>query len=100
MAARNNAATETSERELTITRVFDAPRELVFKAWTEPERQAQWLGPKGFAGKVLEMDVRPGGRFRFYMRSAEGTDHWLQGIYREVAPPERLVSTYGWADAQ
>jgi uncharacterized protein YndB with AHSA1/START domain len=98
MSATSNAATEAAERELVITRILNAPREMVWKAWTEPERQAQWLGPRGFTTLSCKMDVRPGGSFRFGMRSSEGTEHWLQGVYREVVEPERVVSTYVWTD--
>ena len=100
MAARTSAATKTAERELVITRVFDAPRRLVFKAWTEPERLVRWWGPRGFTTPSCKMDVRPGGAFRFCMRSSEGTNHWLQGVYREIVEPERLVCTWAWEDAE
>ena len=99
MAARNSAATEPKERELVITRVFDAPRALVFKAWIEPERLVRWWGPRGFTMPSCKMEVRPGGAYRFQMRSPEGTDHWLQGVYREVVEPERLACTWAWLDA-
>ena len=100
MAARTSAATESAERELVLTRVFDAPRRLVFKAWTEPERVVRWWGPQGFTMPSCTMDVRPGGAFRFCMRSPEGTDHWLRGVYREIVEPERLVLTWAWEDAE
>ena len=100
MDARTNAATQTEERELVITRVFDAPRRLVFKAWTEPERLVRWWGPQGFTTPFCEMDVRAGGAFRFGMRSPEGTDHWLRGVIREIVEPERLVYTWAWEDAE
>ncbi|HME73333.1 MAG TPA: SRPBCC domain-containing protein [Myxococcota bacterium] len=90
----------TADREIVTTRIFDAPRELVFKAWTEPERLVRWWGPRGFTTPFCEMDVRPGGGFRFGMRSPEGTEHWLQGVYREILEPERLVFTWAWQDAQ
>jgi len=99
MAARNSATTEPTERELVITRVFDAPRALVFKAWTEPERLVRWWGPRGFTMPSCKMEVRPGGAYRFQMRSPEGTDHWLQGVYREIVEPERLACTWAWLDA-
>ena len=99
MAARSNAATESAERELVITRIFDAPRPLVFKAWTEPEHMARWWGPKGFTLPSCKMDLRPGGAYRFHMRSPEGDDHWSQGVYREVVEPERLVLAGAWTDA-
>src|SRR5262249_33672413 len=98
MDARTNAATQTEDRELVITRVFDAPRRLVFKAWTEPGRLAQWWGPRGFTTPLCEMDVRPGGAFGFGMRSPQGTDHRLRGVFREIVEPERLVCTWAWED--
>jgi uncharacterized protein YndB with AHSA1/START domain len=99
MDPRNEAAeATTSDRELVMTRIFDAPRSLVFKAWTEPEHMSKWFGPKGFVSTVLRSDLRPGGSYRLHMLGPDG-DHWLQGIYREVIEPERLVSTFAWADA-
>jgi uncharacterized protein YndB with AHSA1/START domain len=92
-------ATE-QERELVITRIFDAPRDLVFRAWTEPDRVARWWGPQGFVTTYCDMDIRPGGTFRVCMRSPEGTEYWKQGVYREVAAPERLVFTFAWEDAE
>lgn len=100
MAARNSATMESDERVLFITRVFDAPRDLVWKAWTEPERMAQWTGPRGFTLTSCEMDARPGGAYRLSMRSPEGTDHRVSGVYHEIVAPERLVYTWAWVDAQ
>jgi uncharacterized protein YndB with AHSA1/START domain len=100
MAARSNAAAEAAERELVITRVFNAPRSFVFKAWTDPEHLVRWLGPQGFTGTIVKMDVRPGGTYRVHMRGPEGDDHWAQGVYRAVVEPERLVMTRNWADAE
>ena len=97
--ARNNAAAELGERELVITHVFDAPRRLVFKVWAKPEHLAHWWGPKDFTLPACTVDFRPGGTYRFHMRSPEGADHWLQGVYREIVEPERLVFTYAWEDA-
>jgi uncharacterized protein YndB with AHSA1/START domain len=99
MERSSNAATETAERELVISRVFDAPRELVFKAWTEPEHMANWFGPRGFRSTILRSDLRPGGSYRFHMRGPDGVDHWTQGVYQEVVVPARLVLTYAWGDA-
>lgn len=81
-------------REITITRVLDAPRELVWKAWTEPEQLARWWGPPGWSNPVsrITMDVRPGGTFRVTSVSDEdGAEMTVVGEYREVVEPERLV---------
>jgi uncharacterized protein YndB with AHSA1/START domain len=83
-----------STQEITITRVFDAPRELVWKAWTEPDQLAQWWGPPGWTNRLetIAMDVRPGGAFRVTSVSDEdGTEMTTSGAYREVLEPERLV---------
>jgi uncharacterized protein YndB with AHSA1/START domain len=100
MAATTDAAAMPAERELVITRVLDAPRSLVFKVWTQPEHVVRWLGPKGFSAPSCEMDLRPGGAWRACIRSAEGIDHRMQGVYREVAPPERLVFTFAWENEE
>lgn len=76
---------------LVITRVFDAPRALVFKAWTDPKHVAQWWGPHGFTNPVCELDVRVGGAIRIDMRGPEGTVYPMTGTYREVVEPDRLV---------
>src|SRR5260370_38482937 len=100
MAARSNAVvTEPSERELTIERLFDAPRELVFKCWTEPEHLARWIGPKGFSGTILTCELREGGNYRARMRGPDRQDHWQHGEFRDIAPPERIVRPYCWTDA-
>jgi uncharacterized protein YndB with AHSA1/START domain len=91
--ARTSAATNAVERELVITRVFDSPRELVFKAWTEPKHVAQWWGPHGFTNPVCELDVRPGGAIRIDMRGPDGTVYPMTGVYQEIVEPERLVFT-------
>jgi uncharacterized protein YndB with AHSA1/START domain len=98
MPPNRNPLGQTPERELTITRVFDAPREVVFKAWTEPERFARWWGPKGWTTPFCTIDPRPGGRIHFCMRSPEGVEIWNGGVYREVDPPARLVCTDYFAD--
>jgi len=77
--------------DLVITRVFDAPREVVFRAWTEPDRLKRWWGPKGFTNPVCEVDVRPGGAMRIHMRAPNGTIYPMTGVYREISEPERLV---------
>jgi len=98
MAARSSTTTTATERELTITRVFAAPRALVFKAWTEPERVKQWWGPRGFTTLSCEMDLRPGGAWRTHSRSPEGKEYAEHGIFREIVPPERIVFTQAWED--
>ena len=80
--------------ECVITRVFDAPRELVFELWTDPKHLAQWFGPKDFTANIIENDVRSGGAYHFHMRGPNYDEHW-RGIYREVVTPERLVFTWG-----
>lgn len=96
MAERSDGPTVTAERQLVITRVFDARRELVWKAWTEPERVLQWLGPKDFTALEFEMDRRPGGAWHSRMRSREGVEYSNRGLVREVVEPERLVFTFAW----
>ena len=83
----------TMPTSLVLTRVFDAPRELVFKAWTERARLERWWGPKGFTNPVCEIDPRPGGAIHIDMRGPDGTVYPMFGEYREIAPPERLVFT-------
>ena len=100
MPARSKPVTQANDRVLTITRVFDAPRELVFKVWSAPEHLARWWGPRGFTVISFEADVRPGGAFRFGIRSPEGIEHWAHGIYREVERPARLVFTTAWEDSE
>ena len=92
-------ANSSVERELVITRVFDAPRELVFQAWTDPRHLGRWFGPKDYPAIQLNIDVRPGGAWRACLRST-GTDPdlWVGGMYREIAPPERLVFTFAWEE--
>ena len=82
------------DRVLLFTRVFNAPRSIVFRAWTDPRQLVQWFAPEGFSVTFLEMDVRPGGAWRKCMRSPEGVDYRRRGNYLEVVEPERLVFTY------
>lgn len=84
---------EKIERELVITRIFDAPREMVFRAWTEVEQLAQWWGPEGFTNPACQIDVRPGGVIYIEMRGPDGTTYPMGGTFHEVVPPERLVFT-------
>ena len=79
------------ERTVTLTRVFDAPRELVWRAWTDPKHMAQWFGPNGFTSSVPELNVCAGGALRIVMHGPDGNDYPMKGIFSEVKPPERLV---------
>src|ERR1700761_2916603 len=80
-----------AEREVTITRVFDAPRALVFAAWTDARHLAQWWGPKGFTNPVCTIDARVGGALRIHMRAPDGNVYPMKGEIREIGPAERLV---------
>ena len=84
---------------LTLTRLYDAPRELVFRCWTEPEHLRRWCAPHGFTIPESEGELRPGGAWRATMRAPDGTEHRLTGVYREIVPPERLVFSHAWLDA-
>jgi uncharacterized protein YndB with AHSA1/START domain len=89
--------TTPSDREIVMTRVFDAPRTLVFEVHTDPEHVRHWmLGPEGWAMPVCEIDLRPGGEWHFVWRRSDRTELEMRGEYREIAPPERLVSTESW----
>ena len=94
MVARNEPETFPADRVLTLTRVFDAPRELVFSVWTNPGHLANWFGPKDFTLPFCEMDFRVGGHYRLCMRSPEGKDYWVHGVYREIREPEHLAFTW------
>jgi uncharacterized protein YndB with AHSA1/START domain len=92
----SNASTQPT---LTISRDFDAPRELVWRAWTEPEQMMRWWGPKDFTAPVCRIDLRVGGTYLNCMRGPDGKDYWTTGTYREIVPPQRLVFTDSFADA-
>jgi uncharacterized protein YndB with AHSA1/START domain len=86
--------TTPSDREIRMTRVFDAPRGLVFDCWTKPELLKRWLtGPPGWSFVVCEVDLRVGGSYRFEWRNQSGTEMGMGGVYREILPPERIVHT-------
>lgn len=85
------AAPFQAKADLVLTRTFDAPRKLVFKAWTDPKHVAQWWGPHGFTTTIHEMEVRPGGAWRYAMRGPDGREYPFDGVYVEVSQPERLV---------
>lgn len=92
--------TATSRKQFTITRVFAAPRELVWRAWIDPEEVAFWWHPRDVVTprESIEIDARPGGRYRYTMIAADGTEYPTGGVYREITPPERLVLTWGSPD--
>jgi uncharacterized protein YndB with AHSA1/START domain len=97
MAAGNIMANEG--QGLVLTRVFDAPRELVFKVWTDPKHVARWWGPRGFTNPVCELDLRPGGAILIHMRGPDGVVYPMTGAYQEIARPERLVFTSAALDS-
>ncbi len=92
--AKINLIAEPGKQEIVITRIFDAPRELVFRAITDPNLIPQWWGPKGLTTVVDRMDVRPGGVWRFAQRDAGGNEFAFHGVYHAIVSPERLVSTF------
>ena len=98
MVAKSKSPKKPAAQEVFFTRILDAPRELVWKAWTDPKHVAQWWGPNGFTNPVCELDVRPGGAIRIDMRSPDGTVYPMAGVYDEIVEPERLVFTSGALD--
>lgn len=95
MTQNSSVAAASTDRQIVQRRAFDAPRELVFDMWMDPGHVAQWFGPDGFTTTVQEMDVRPGGVWRFIMHGPDGTDYDNRVDYIEVTRPERLVYNHG-----
>jgi uncharacterized protein YndB with AHSA1/START domain len=85
---------EPGKQEMRISREFEAPRELVFKAFTDPELLRQWWGPRYLTTEVDKLDVRPGGQWRFINRNAEGNEFAFHGVYHEILAPERIIDTF------
>lgn len=85
---------------MVVTKVFDAPRELVWKAWTDPQYVMQWWGPSGFTSPACTIDFRVGGKFLFCMRTPDGQDFWNGGEYHEIVPHEKIVSSMYFSDAE
>lgn len=96
----NSSVKETGQKELVITRTFDAPRELVWKVWTEAEHLARWWGPKSFPISVNKLDFRPGGVFHYSMHASPDNVWWGRFIYQEIIPPEKLVFISSFSDEQ
>ena len=90
-AAAEPAASSTADREIVVTRLIEAPRELVFEAWTDPKHVDKWWGPRGFTTTTHEMDVRPGGEWRLTMHGPDGRDYKNHIVFDEIVKPERLV---------
>ncbi len=89
--------TTPSDREIVMTREFDAPRELIFEAHSSCEHVNNWWGPRKYSFELCEMDFRPGGKYRFVHRGPDGVEeHGFRGEYREIVPPERIVWTFEW----
>jgi uncharacterized protein YndB with AHSA1/START domain len=89
----SQAAIAAATREITLTRIIEAPRDLVFRMWTDPAHLVKWWGPRDFTNPVCEIDARPGGTLRIVMRAPDGTDYPMAGTFREIVFPERLVFT-------
>jgi uncharacterized protein YndB with AHSA1/START domain len=99
MAARkSNAAKLPMVEDLIITRIFDASREPVWKAWSDPKHFMRWWGPKGYTAPACKIDFRVGGKYLFCMRSPEGKDYWSTGVYCDIVPMARIVLTDSFAD--
>jgi uncharacterized protein YndB with AHSA1/START domain len=96
----NTPAPAPSGKPFRLTRVFEAPRALVWAAWTKPEHLQGWLGPKGFTMPRCTIDLRPGGIFHYCMRSPEGHEGWGKWTFLEIVPPEKLVAIVSFSDAQ
>jgi uncharacterized protein YndB with AHSA1/START domain len=90
---------KAAEGDVVVTRVYDAPREVVFRAWTDPEQLMRWWAPNGCTTPFCTVDLRPGGKFHYCMRLPDGRDIWGLGIYDEIVAPERIVYTDAFADA-
>jgi uncharacterized protein YndB with AHSA1/START domain len=91
MPAQSTSKQSAPEREIIVTRVFDAPREMVWDAWTDPNKVSKWWGPKGFSTTIKEMDLRTGGRWSHVMHGPDGTDYPNESVFKEVVKPERIV---------
>src|SRR3990172_9347651 len=88
---RGSSEADSGKKEFVITRVFDAPRELIWKGWTQPEQSTEWWGPKGMPISVQKFELRPGGFFHYSMRARNGSNWWRKIVYREIVVSENIV---------
>jgi uncharacterized protein YndB with AHSA1/START domain len=95
MSEQESKVLDSADNEIVITRLFDAPRELVWEAWTNPEHVAKWWGPNGFTTTTESMDLRPGGVWKHVMHGPDGTDYPNESVFLEVVAPERIVYSHG-----
>ena len=98
MLVEKNIYVAQTKGEITITRYFNATRDLMWKTWTEPERIKTWWGPKGYTSPICKIDFCVGGVLLFCMRSPDGRDYWSTGLFREIVEPSRIVCTDSFAD--
>ena len=96
----NDQSTKLEDNELVITRIFDAPRDLVFKVWSEAEHLKNWWGPIGFKLSINELDFRPGGSFHYNMQSSDGYEMWGKFVYHEIETLERIVFVSSFSDPE
>src|SRR5579864_531181 len=97
-SGKNNLPGNATKKPFVLSRTFNAPRELMWKAWTERDHLMQWFGPKGFTMPVAKMDFRPGGMFHYCMQSPDGNRMWGKFVYREIVVPERIVLVNSFSD--
>lgn len=97
MTAQTNPPADTGDREIVISRIINAPRELVWQAMTDPEHIVHWWGPRGFSTTIEEMDVRPGGIWKHVMHGPDGIDYPNKSVFKEVTKPERIIFSHGGA---
>lgn len=95
-----NSSHYRERRDFIITRTFDAPRELIFSLWSDPNHLRRWWGPKGCSVGFCNMDLRPGGQLLYSLRMPDGTEMWGKFVYREILPPDRLVFVNSFSDPQ
>ena len=100
MSIQTDSRNESTAEELVVTRDFDAPRDLVFRAWTDPAQLMRWWAPNGFTTPSVTVDLRVGGVFHYCMRAPDGQDYWGIGVYRDIVPSEKIVYTDAFADAE